>query len=98
MEDGFRLTTVSRLLAVVSTLSLCDRRGLRRKYWSDSGSGVGKSGLFLKMLWTDLAGLVLCDFVLRVFLAVLAFAVGATCLGNVDLCTNFVSYTFSLDF
>ena len=34
---------------------------------------------------TDFAGLVLCYFVLGVFLASLALAVGATGLGNVDL-------------
>lgn len=34
---------------------------------------------------TDLAGFVLCDFVLGVFLAVFAFAVGTAGFGDVDL-------------
>lgn len=45
-----------------------------------------------KIRWmTDLAGFVLRDFVLGVLLAVLAFAVGAAGLWNVDLLANPIS-------
>lgn len=58
VEDGLGLTTVTRLLAVVSSLSLREGRGL--------------------------AGLVLCDLVDLVLVALTALAEGLSCLRNVD--------------
>ena len=47
----------------------------------------GKWGL------SNLAGFVLCDLMLSVLLAVLAFAIGAACFGDVDL----IRYANQLD-
>lgn len=62
MKDRLRLTTVTGLFAIITTLSLSEQRRL--------------------------AGLVLCDLVLGVFLAVPALAVCSPCLRNVDLRTK----------
>lgn len=62
MEDGLRLTTVTGLFAIITTLSLSEQRCL--------------------------AGLILCDLVLGVLLAVPALAICPPCLRNVDLGTK----------
>lgn len=79
VEYRLRLTTVTGLLAVVSTLSLGEQRGL--------GSSVSPllSSLRSSGTVTYFSGLVLGDLVLSVLFAGLALAVGAAGLGNVDL-------------
>jgi hypothetical protein len=76
VEHGLGLTTVSGLLAIITTLSLRKQRGL--------------SCLVLCVISVTVraamgAGLLTGDLVLGVLLAVLALAVGSAGLGNVDL-------------
>lgn len=76
MEHWFRLTTITRLLSVVTTLSLCEERSLPALSVVDAPA--------ISSI-TYLASLVLCDLVLCVLLAILAFAVGLARLWNVHL-------------
>jgi hypothetical protein len=82
VEDGLGLTSVTRLFAVITTLSLGEQRSLASLVFchgSVCASGCG-------------AGLLTRDLVLGVLLAVLALAVGSSSLGNVDLapCQPFI--------
>ena len=81
VEHGLRLTTVTGLLAVVSALSLGEQRGLHREFVSRRFSAMDTISEGVSYF----AGLVLSDFVLGVFLAGLALAVGVSGFGNVDL-------------
>ena len=78
MEDGLGLTSVTGLLAVVTTLSLGEQRSLASLVLCAGSVGA----------WYGLGcGLLTGDLVLGVLLAVLALAVGTAGLGNVDLNT-----------
>ena len=77
VEDWLGLTSVTRLLSVVTTLSLCEKGSLN----SVSRSSVRNSSIACVYL----SGLVLGDLVLGVLAALLALAVGASGLWNVDL-------------
>ena len=76
MEDGLGLTSVTGLLAVVTTLTLGEQRSL--------ASLVLCAGSVFVWCRSD-CGLLTGDLVLGVLLAVLALAVGTAGLGNVDL-------------
>lgn len=80
MENGLRLTTISGLLAIITSLPLghcrCLDNTTRGQMRNQSGDTAASS---------NLAGFVLGDFVLCVFLAVFALAVCAAGLRNVDL-------------
>lgn len=78
MEHWLGLTTVTRLLAIVSALSLCEEGGLCLERVRDAEN-------WSAVIATHLASLVLCDFVVGMLLAVFALAVGSSCLWNVDL-------------
>jgi hypothetical protein len=76
VEDGLGLTSVTGLLAIITTLSLSEQRSLSCLVFcqhSVRAQSVGRLG--------RLTG----DLVLGVLLAVLALAVGSSGLGNVDL-------------
>jgi hypothetical protein len=77
VEHRLRLTTVTRLLTIVTTLSLCEERCLQRLYQRRRGC--------LRVAMVYLARFVLCHFMLSMFSAVFALAVGTSCLRNVDL-------------
>jgi hypothetical protein len=77
VKHGLRLTTITRLFAIITTLSLREQRCLgifRSEEIRDSGSDS-----------KYLSRLVLRNLVLCVLAAVLALAVGASGLGYVDL-------------
>ena len=76
MEDGLGLTSVTGLLAVVTTLTLSEQRSL--------ASLVLCAGSVYVCCRSN-CGLLTGDLVLGVLLAVLALAVGTAGLGNVDL-------------
>lgn len=76
VENWLSLTSVTRLLSVVTTLSLCKKGSLYR---------VLANYLLRASKSSYLSGLVLGDLVLGVLSAVLALAVGASGLWNVDL-------------
>ena len=87
VEDGLGLTSVTGLLAVITTLTLGEQGGLSCLVFYIVSVCVGngcKRG--------PLTG----DLVLGVLLAVLALAVGSAGLGNVDL--GYESQPLSLDF
>jgi hypothetical protein len=77
VENGFCLTTITGLLAIITTLSLREQGRLRDILLGGFLGGTYRA--------TYLSGLVLCDFMLGVLSAVLALAVGASGLGYVDL-------------
>ena len=79
MEDGLGLTSVTGLLAVVTTLTLGEQRSL--------ASLILCAGSVFVWCRSD-CGLLTGDLVLGVLLAVLALAVGTAGLGNVDLNSN----------
>lgn len=76
MEDGLGLTTITGLLAVITTLTLREQRSLSCLVLCQISVCEGDGG-YVKLLTSDL--------VLGVLLAVLALAVGSSGLGNVDL-------------
>jgi hypothetical protein len=82
VEHWFCLTTITTLLSVVTTLSLGEQRGLSRFH---------VRLYVLVVFFVEIRGgsylscLVLGDLVLGVLLAVLALAISASCLWNVDL-------------
>jgi hypothetical protein len=76
VEDGLGLTTVTGLLAVITTLTLCEQRGLSCLVFYIVSACEG-------YVWQR--GPLTGDLVLGVLLAVLALAVGSAGLGNVDL-------------
>jgi len=86
VEDGLRLTTVTGLFAIITTLSLREQGRLRDILLGGPIGGANQEAY--------LSGLVLCDFVLGVLSAVLALAVGASGLGYVDLLGSLVSFRF----
>ena len=76
VEYRFGLTTVPRLLAVVSAFALREEGGLVKRTALASPFRAQCPGRFHGRdeggsVWTNLAGLVLCDFVLGMRLAVL---------------------------
>jgi hypothetical protein len=76
VEDGLGLTSVTGLLAVITTLTLREQRGLScLVFYTVSVYGCAK-------VWR---GPLTGNLVLGVLLAVLALAVGSAGLGNVDL-------------
>ena len=76
VEDGLGLTSVTGLLAVITTLTLREQRSLASLVLCAGSVGA----------WYGLGcGLLTGDLVLGVLLAVLALAVGSAGLGNVDL-------------
>jgi hypothetical protein len=75
VEDRLRLTTITGLLAIITTLSLREQRSLDM---SDALPCLGSNLCYLSCL-------VLSDLVLCVLSAVLALAVSASGLGDVDL-------------
>ena len=77
VEDWLGLTSVTRLLSVVTTLSLCEKGSLD----CVSRSSVRNANIACVYL----SGLVLGDLVLGVLAALLALAVCASGLWNVDL-------------
>lgn len=77
VENWFCLTTITRLLSVITTLSLSEQRSLIQPVNSNRFRHVGR--------WLYLSGLVLGDLVLGVLAAILAFAVSASGLWDVDL-------------
>jgi hypothetical protein len=81
VEDGLGLTTVTALLPVVTTLTLCEEGSLEKEIFVSAVVrcvGVG-------FVNTYLASLVLGDLVLGVLVALLGLAVGPAGFGNVDL-------------
>jgi hypothetical protein len=76
VEDGLRLTTITGLFAIITTLSLREQGSL---YFVRLYSGLHVHGE------ANLSGFVLGDLVLGVLSAVLALAVGASGLRDVDL-------------
>lgn len=77
VENGFCLTTITGLFSVITTLSLGEQRSLIQHVNSDRFRDVDRVSY--------LSGLVLGDLVLSVLAAILAFAVSATGLWDVDL-------------
>lgn len=77
VENGFGLTTITGLFAIITTLSLREQGRLSDILLGGFLGGAHRA--------TYLSGLVLCDFMLGVLSAVLALAVGASGLGYVDL-------------
>jgi hypothetical protein len=75
VEHRLGLTTITGLFAIITTLSLCEERCLGQS------ANVRHSSYDISYL----ARLVLGDLVLSVLSAVLALAVSASGLGNVDL-------------
>lgn len=75
VEDRLGLTTITGLLSVVTTLSLREQRCLG---WSDASPSSICDCSYL-------SSLVLGNLVLCVLSAILALAVGTSCLRNVDL-------------
>lgn len=90
VEDGLRLTTITGLLAVITTLTLGEQRGL---YFERKKKRYGLSDLISDMrtvggrglIKAYLASLVLGDLVLGVLLALLALAVCPAGFRDVDL-------------
>jgi hypothetical protein len=83
VEDWLGLTTITRLLSVVTALSLCEEGSLAL---SVIGSiWYSQNRALQSVVESYLSGLVLGDLVLGVLLAVSALAVGASGLWNVDL-------------
>jgi hypothetical protein len=76
VEDGLGLTSVTGLLAVITTLTLREQRSLSSLVLCRN-LVYGRIG--------ECAGLLTGNLVLGVLLAVLALAVGSSGLGNVDL-------------
>tara|TARA_R110002003_G_scaffold104_27_gene8431 strand:- start:11776 stop:12036 length:261 start_codon:yes stop_codon:yes gene_type:complete len=76
VENGLGLTTITGLLAVITTLTLREQRSL-------SCLVLCQFSVFVRG-WNG-AGRLTGDLVLGVLLAVLALAVGSAGLGNVDL-------------
>lgn len=76
VEDGFGLTTITALLAVITTLSLGEQRGL---------SSLVLCDLVLCVCQNSVFGVGRCDRERLTLLAVLALAVGAASLRYVDL-------------
>jgi hypothetical protein len=76
VEDGLGLTSVTGLLAIITTLSLSEQRSLSSLVLC-SVSVCASLGGCVELLTGDL--------VLGVLLAILALAVGTAGLGNVDL-------------
>ena|SRR5664279_4753205 len=74
VEHRLRLTTITGLFAIITTLSLREKRCLELL------DGIVESGGS-----SYLSGLVLRNLMLGVLSAVLALAVGASCLWDVDL-------------
>jgi hypothetical protein len=85
VEDGLGLTTITGLLAVITTLSLGEQRSLSSLVLCPS-SVCERNGRYI--------GLLTGDLVLGVLLAVLALAVGSSGLGNVDLKRIVSTYAF----
>jgi hypothetical protein len=78
MEHRLRLTTITGLLAVITTLSLCEQRSL-------AGLVFWQCLAWRKRCMYAGAGLLTGDLVLGMLLAILALAVGSSSLGNIDL-------------
>lgn len=76
VEDGLGLTSVTGLLAIITTLSLGEKRSLSCLVLCRLSVCVSPDG-FEELLTSDL--------VLGVLLAILALAIGTAGLGNVDL-------------
>lgn len=90
VEDGLGLTTITALFPVVTTLTLGEKGSLYNSQYSGRfrrGSFAGRSRRL-----SNLSGLVLGDLVLGVLLALLALAVCAASLRNVDLRGNRSAY------
>ena len=94
MEDGLGLTTITALLAVITTLTLGVQGGLF--FWNRTLELLFCVSVDGSTVWTaasnsgrgigsHLASLVLGDLVLGVLVALLALAVGPAGFGNVDL-------------
>lgn len=79
MEDGLGLTTITGLLAVITTLTLREQRGLACLV-------LCKFSVYVHQIVAMV--LLTGDLVLGVLLAVLALAVGSAGLGYVDLCRD----------
>lgn len=76
MENGLGLTTITRLLSVITTLSLCEKGCLQ----------LSQMGEFVHLIIRGyLSSLVLRNFMLCVLSALLALAVGASGFWDVDL-------------
>ena len=88
VEDGLGLTSVSGLLAVVTTLSLCEEGGLEVVLGVELVAKRGRHSPLVRFVDSYLASLVLSDLVLSVLLAVPALAVCAASLWDVDLWNN----------
>jgi hypothetical protein len=84
VEHRLRLTTITGLFTIVTTLSLREERRLQNVNRA-FGKFRGSESIYL-------SSLVLCDLVLSVLSALLALAVGASGLGNVDLESMLVSF------
>jgi hypothetical protein len=76
VEDGLGLTSVTGLLAIITTLSLSEQRGL---------SCLVLCQFSVCVRSVEEPGRLTGNLVLGVLLAVLALAVGSSGLGNVDL-------------
>jgi hypothetical protein len=76
VEDGLGLTSVTGLLAIITTLTLREERSLSCLVLCRLSVCASRGG-YVELLTGDL--------VLGVLLAVLALAVGSSGLGNVDL-------------
>jgi hypothetical protein len=79
VENGLGLTSVTGLLAVITTLTLGEKRSL---------SCLVLCQFSVYARFGGDAGLLTGNLVLGVLLAVLALAVGSSGLGNVDLITR----------
>jgi hypothetical protein len=81
VEDGLGLTTVSALLAIITTLSLGEQRGL---------AGLVLRNLVLRVCPVSVFATI-TSWMRLTLLAVPALAVGSASLGNVDL-ARYVSH------